>query len=126
MLSVRYIKKISFALYLLILVFGVSNISWGISLSELQQKGISNRKVVERYRLAVQKEEENLRVSRSPFWPSLDVSYNANSLDEDSQTAPGELSPVVITLATLSIPVIFASSLVISFNTGLSRTTKYF
>lgn len=57
---------------------------WPMSLTELQNIGVSNRKIVEKYRLAVKQQEEDERVNSSNFWPKLDVSYNANLLDEET------------------------------------------
>ncbi|MBW1894571.1 MAG: hypothetical protein JRI91_12875, partial [Deltaproteobacteria bacterium] len=51
--------------------------AWSMSLAELQDAGIANRKIIEKYRLAVQQQKEDQRASSSPFWPQLDVSYNA-------------------------------------------------
>ncbi|MBW2219669.1 MAG: TolC family protein [Deltaproteobacteria bacterium] len=58
--------------------------AWSMSLAELQDAGIANRKIIEKYRLAVQQQKEDQRASSSPFWPQLDVSYNANLLDEET------------------------------------------
>jgi len=58
--------------------------AWSLSLIELQDAGIANRKIIEKYRLAVQQQEEDQRAGNSPFWPQLNVSYNANLLDEET------------------------------------------
>jgi len=79
--SIRHIKKFSSPGLVLIIVLWFTNMTWAISLSELQDIGVTNRKIIEKHRLAIQK---NLKISRSPFWPSLDVRYTGTALDEDT------------------------------------------
>jgi len=67
-----------------ILIFCHPGMVWSLTLKELQDTGITNRKIVEKYRLAVQQQNEDERVNSSNFWPQLDVSYNANLLDEET------------------------------------------
>ncbi|MCP4109789.1 MAG: TolC family protein [Desulfobacteraceae bacterium] len=54
------------------------------SLAELQEKAVNNRKLVEKYRVSVQKGEEDVKISQSRFSPSFDINYTANSLDNDT------------------------------------------
>jgi outer membrane protein len=97
--SIKYIRIVA-ALGMGVMMFlCTSNIVWAITLSELQQKGIANRKIIEKYRLAVQQVEESLIISRSPFWPSLDIRYSANALDEDSTTENSKNSELVGSLS---------------------------
>jgi len=97
--SIRHIKKFSSPGLVLIIVLWFTNMTWAISLSELQDIGVTNRKVIEKHRLAIQKEEQNLKISRSPFWPSLDVRYTANALDEDTTLEKSQNSELVGSLS---------------------------
>lgn len=58
--------------------------AWGATLAELQQKGVSNRQVIEKFRLAIQQQKEVQTARQSFFWPTLDLNYNANLLDEST------------------------------------------
>ncbi|MFO7560720.1 MAG: TolC family protein [Desulfobacterales bacterium] len=80
--SNRHIKKLGSPGLTLIIILWLTNMSWAISLSDLQDIGVTSRKVIEKHRLAIQKEEQNIKISRSPFWPSLDVRYTGTALDE--------------------------------------------
>ncbi len=55
-----------------------------ITLAELQQQAVVNRDIVEKYRIRVQQGSLYTGISRSYFWPSLDVYYETNTLDESS------------------------------------------
>lgn len=76
----------------IILMFCHPGMSLSMTLKELQDTGITNRKIVEKYRLAVQQQEEDERLNSSNFWPQLDVSYNANLLDEETDLENDENS----------------------------------
>ncbi len=69
-----------------------SGSAWGVSLTELQEKAIESRKVVEKYRVNVRKGELDKKISESRFMPSADVSYIATGLDEDTLTENSENS----------------------------------
>ncbi len=97
--SIRHIKKLGSPGLALIIVLWFTNMTWAISLSELQDIGVTNRKVIEKHRLAIQKAEQNLKISRSPFWPSLDVRYTANALDEDTILEKSQNSELVGSLS---------------------------
>lgn len=88
-------KQLSFCRVILLslaLALLTSINAWSMTLEELQHAGIVNRKIVENYRLAVQQQEEALQAAESPFWPRLDVSYNANLLDEETELENDENS----------------------------------
>ena len=64
------------------------------SLKALQDMAVANRKVVEKYRLDVRKGENDETIARSAFLPSVDATYTANRLDEDSTSEKQENSSV--------------------------------
>jgi len=69
------------------------------TLKELQDAGVANRDIIEKYKLAIQQQEEDEKVNKSNFWPKLDVSYNANLLDEETALENDENSYLMGTLS---------------------------
>ncbi|NTW88252.1 MAG: TolC family protein [Desulfobulbaceae bacterium] len=61
-------------------------------LADLQDLAVTNRQVVEKYRENVAKYEQDLVIARSPYYPSVDISYAANLLKDDSLTENSENS----------------------------------
>lgn len=64
--------------------FFLADTAFACSLTELQQAAVANRQVVEKYKATLEREKSNVTLARSGFYPSLDASYRANQLDEDS------------------------------------------
>ncbi len=62
----------------------LTGVTHAATLTELQQQALQNRKVIKKYEanLAISQNDESLAKSR--FYPSLDVSYAVNSLDESN------------------------------------------
>jgi outer membrane protein TolC len=58
----------------------------GAGLADLQELAVANRRVVEKYRENLEKVRQDQIVARSPYYPSVDVSYTANLLDDDTLT----------------------------------------
>jgi outer membrane protein TolC len=56
----------------------------GAGLADLQELAVANRLVVEKYRENLEKVGQDQIVARSPYYPSVDVSYTANLLDDDT------------------------------------------
>lgn len=56
----------------------------GAGLADLQELAVANRRVVEKYRENLEIAGQDRIVARSPYYPSVDLSYTANLLDEDS------------------------------------------
>lgn len=55
-----------------------------VTLKELQDRAVNNRKIIERYRIETRMAEHDVQIRKSAFLPSVDVSYITNTLDEDS------------------------------------------
>lgn len=53
-------------------------------LADLQDLAVANRRVVEKYRVNLEKAGQDQIVARSPYYPSVDVSYTATLLDDDT------------------------------------------
>lgn len=70
-----------FVLFLFLLSpHGVS----AMNLAEMQQAAVENRALVKRYQAEIDKSAEDIRIAKSPFYPSVDVSYDAWAVDEPS------------------------------------------
>lgn len=66
----------------------------GAGLADLQELAVANRHVVEKYRENLEKAGHDQVVARSPYYPSMDLSYTANLLDDDTITENSENSVV--------------------------------
>ncbi|MBW1990349.1 MAG: efflux RND transporter permease subunit, partial [Deltaproteobacteria bacterium] len=53
------------------------------TLEELQASAVENRELVQRFQARVDQRRQDVRVQRSPFFPSLDLSYTGHALDEE-------------------------------------------
>ena len=79
------VKKtvVKFVFCTIILCFSTG--SWaGESLKSLQEKAVSNREMIEKYRTNIEKSELDVRIGKSGFLPSANLAFTANSLDESS------------------------------------------
>jgi len=54
----------------------------GQSLSELHHQAVQNRALIQKYRLALESARREEAYQKGKFWPSVDIGYRANSLDE--------------------------------------------
>ncbi len=55
---------------------------YAISLAEMQQMALSNRKVIQRFVANLEKSEKDIVRARGGYFPSVDLSYTLNSLNE--------------------------------------------
>lgn len=62
----------------------------GAGLADLQGMAVANRRVVEKYRENLERAGHDQIVARSPYYPSVDLSYTANLLDDDTSTENSE------------------------------------
>jgi len=73
---------------LLLLVIGVASSgkvsAQQLTLSELQQRAVANRQLVEKFKVNYQQGELDTQIRRGAFLPVLDMVYIANQLGEDS------------------------------------------
>jgi len=81
-------KLINFCLIFLL----ISTICHGEDLAGLQRLALENREIVERYRANLEKSRQDETIAWSAFYPSLDLAYSTNSLDENSLTEHKENS----------------------------------
>lgn len=62
----------------------------GAGLADLQDSAVANRRVVEKYRENLDKAGLDQTVARSYYYPTVDLSYTANLLDDDTLTENSE------------------------------------
>ncbi len=67
---------------LLITFLLLPQITFALTLEQMQQAALENRSLVKRYEAEVDKSIEDIRIAKSGYYPSLDVNYNTYTLDE--------------------------------------------
>lgn len=71
------------SILLLGLVFHTASV-YGVDLAEMQQMALNNRQLIQQYQTFVEQSEQDVIRARSGYYPSVDVGYTVNSLDEAS------------------------------------------
>ena len=64
----------------------------GGELARMQQLALENRPVIQRYAAGVERSEQDVIIARGGYYPSVDISYVANSLDDSSFSENSENS----------------------------------
>ncbi len=72
-----------FSLFALLLLLSVET-AQALSLSEMQQSAIENREIIKRYQVTVEKIGHEVERLQSAYYPSLNIGYLANRLNEAS------------------------------------------
>ena len=65
---------------------------YALDLAEMQNIALQNRPLVERFKANLERSEQDVVLARGGYYPSVDVSYTANKLDEASLTEDEENS----------------------------------
>ncbi len=65
---------------------------FAIGLSDMQEMALGKRKIVQRYITNLEKSEKDITRARGGYYPSVDLAYSINSLDEPSKTEADESS----------------------------------
>ncbi len=60
--------------------------AYAIDLAEMQTKALGDRQVIQQYVTSLEQSEKDLIRARGGYYPSVDIGYNVNSLDEASTT----------------------------------------
>lgn len=68
----------------LIAFFVLAGVGHAATLAELQQQAVQNRKIIKRYEANLEISKESVGLAKSSLYPSLDISYTVNALDESS------------------------------------------
>lgn len=63
-------------------LLGFAPLVMGQSLSDLQHQAVQNRALIQKQRLALESARREESYQKGNFWPSVDVGYRANALDE--------------------------------------------
>ena len=83
---------------LLLLLFPASSVL-ALDLDEMQKSATRNREIIKRYQLMVEKSGQEVERVRSGYYPSLDIGYRADSLDEPSPFEFRENSAIYTTVS---------------------------
>lgn len=73
--------KLSSLFITTLLVFGAPAV-YAIDLAEMQAMALDNRQVIRQYMTILEQSEQDIVRARSGYYPSVDIAYTANSLDE--------------------------------------------
>ena len=66
----------------LVLLLFFSSSAFAVSLTEMQEMALGNRQVIQQFVTSLEQSEEDITLAKSPYFPSVDVGYNVNALDE--------------------------------------------
>lgn len=58
--------------------------AFALDLADMQQTALANREIVKRFVVNLQKSEKDIGRARAGYYPSVDLSYEFNGLDEES------------------------------------------
>ncbi len=75
-------------------IFLLAQSGYSFSLDEMQKMALANRDIVKRYMVDLEKSDRDIKRARAGYYPSVDLSYQVNSLDEASTTEDKENSIV--------------------------------
>ncbi len=92
--TVSYWKQILHFVFcgLLASLLFVTSPVMGQSLSDLQHEAVQNRALIQKYRLALESAQREEAYQKGNFWPTVNLGYRANSLDEATPIEPRESS----------------------------------
>ncbi len=72
-----------------------ASVACAMDLSEMQKIALENRQVIKQYISNLEQSEKNTTLAKGGYYPSVDIFYNVNSLDEDSLIERKENSAAV-------------------------------
>ncbi len=58
--------------------------AYGLDLAGMQDMALKNRKIIQRYVTALEQSEKDILLAKGGYYPSVDIFYTVNSLDEQS------------------------------------------
>lgn len=64
----------------------VTSSSFALDLTEMQKLALQNRQLVQQYMVDLEQSEKDVALAKSSYYPSVDLSYVVNSLDDDTTT----------------------------------------
>lgn len=78
-------KKYSFFLLFLLLLLGASTSVLALDLVGMQETATQNREIIKRYQTSLEKSSQEVERVKSAYYPSLNIGYQANNLDEEAR-----------------------------------------
>ncbi len=87
-------KNYSFFLPLLFLVLLCNSSALALGLAEMQESAVQNRELIKRYQASLEKSERDVEYVKSAYYPTLNIGYQANKLDEASSFEHRENSSI--------------------------------
>ncbi len=91
-------KRVSILFLLLLLLFSASS-ALALNLAEMQKSATQNREIIRRYQVMVEKSGQEVERARSGYYPSLDIGYRADTLDDPSPFEYRENSSIYTTVS---------------------------
>ncbi|MCB2182221.1 MAG: TolC family protein [Desulfobulbaceae bacterium] len=79
---------------LVLIILLLADAAGAASLKELQHKAVTNREIIARYEANLKRSEQNLRLARSSYYPSMDISYSMSNLKDETLYESSENSVV--------------------------------
>jgi outer membrane protein TolC len=79
-------------LSLIIPLFFSAATAYGLDLAQMQKMALGNREVIQEYVTKLEQSEKDIIRARGGYYPSVDIGYTANSLDEGSLIEESENS----------------------------------
>ena len=77
-------KKYSLFLLFPLLLLGTGTSALALDLAEMQETATENREIIKRYQTSLEKSGQEVERVRSGYYPTLNIGYQANNLDEAS------------------------------------------
>ena len=82
-------------LSLLVIFMLSASSAYGLELTEMQDMALNNRKIIQRYVSTLEQSEKDIVLAKGGYYPSVDIFYTMNSLDESTSTEDMENSTAV-------------------------------
>jgi outer membrane protein len=86
-------------LSLVVIIILYASTAYALDLAGMQDMALKNRKIIQRYVSSLEQSEKDILLAKGEYYPSVDIFYTVNSLDEQSSfesrensTAAGRLS----------------------------------
>ena len=95
-------KKYSFFLLFFLLAVAAGTSALALDLEEMQETATQNREIIKRYQTSLEKSGQEVERIRSGYYPSLNIGYQANNLDEAARFEHRQNSSIYAT-ASLNI-----------------------
>jgi outer membrane protein len=82
-------------LSLLVIIMLSASTAYSLDLAEMQDMALNNRKIIQRYVSTLEQSEKDIVLAKGGYYPSVDLFYTMNSLDESTSTEEMENSTAI-------------------------------